>query len=368
MMAWRDFLRSGPLPPRSLSRRRDVALTLLAGLAGAAALWLVERHGQPFVVHMLTLAAIYATLAVSYNLINGVAGQFSLEPNAFVACGAYVTALLTMTPDEKAMTFILEPLIWPFSDICLPLPAALLIAGCLAVALAFAMGFPVFRVRGDYLAIVTLGFGEVIRVVAENAQGLTNGPLGLKGIERQTNLWWSWGLLAVTLIVVGRLVNSSYGRAMKAVREDESAAAAMGVNVFWHKMLAFCTSAFFEGVAGGLLAHLLTAINPRQFDFLFTFTLLIIIVAGGLGSTTGAVLGAFLVTFGAEYLRFVDQSFTIPLIDHVVPATPGLRMVIFSLLLVGLMLFARRGIMGRAEFSWRWLAAVIGRRRGGGAA
>jgi branched-chain amino acid transport system permease protein len=279
-----------------------------------------------------------------------------------VACGAYITALLTLSPAEKEMTFILEPLIWPLSNICIPLAPALIIAGLLTAFMAFAMGFPVFRVRGDYLAIVTLGFGEVIRVAANNAQSITNGSLGLKGIPKTTDVWWAWGLLAVALFVVVRLVHSSYGRALKAIREDETAAEAMGINAFWHKMLAFCLSAFFEGAAGGLLAHFITTISPKMFDFLLTFNLLIIIVVGGLGSTTGAVLGALLFTFGGEWLRVVEEPMV--LFGWHIPAVPGMRMVVFSVILVGIMLFARRGILGRSEFSWRWLAAVLDRRKG----
>jgi branched-chain amino acid transport system permease protein len=358
----KSWLDPGPLPPPVLTRRRDQALTLGGCLLGAGVLWLAENHGGGYLVHMLTLAGLMAVLAVSYNLINGVTGQFSLEPNAFVACGAYVTALLTLSPMEKEASFILEPLIWPLSVISIPLLPALLIAGLLTALMAFVMGFPVFRVRGDYLAIVTLGFGEVIRVVANNAQSVTNGPLGLKGITHLTDLWWAWGLLSVTLFVIVRLVHSSYGLALMAVREDETAAEAMGINAFWHKMLAFTLSAFFEGIAGGLLAHLITTISPTQFTFLFTFNLLIIIVVGGLGSTTGAVLAALLFTFGGEWLRVVEEPINLFGLD--IPGIPGMRMVLFSLILIAIMLFARRGMLGRNEFSWRWLLAVLG--RGGG--
>jgi len=362
-MSWlSDLLDPGSLPARSLTRRRDTRLTLLAVAGFAGLLWLLEGWADGYVVHMTTLAGLFVVLAVSYNLINGVTGQFSLEPNAFVACGAYVTALLTLSPAEKAASFILEPLVWPLSVICLPLPVALLIAGLLTALMAFLMGFPVFRVRGDYLAIVTLGFGEVIRVVANNAQSVTNGPLGLKGITHLTNVWWAWGLCAFTLFVVMRLVNSSYGRALKAVREDEAAAEAMGINAFWHKMLAFTISAFFEGMAGGLLAHLITTISPSLFTFFLTFNLLIIIVVGGLGSTTGAVLAAVLFTFGGEWLRVVEEPLNI--LGLHIPGIPGMRMVIFSLILVAFMIFARQGLMGRAEFSWRWLLASRRGRRG----
>lgn len=352
----------GPLPAQAESRGRDSGLTVLGCLGLAALLWLIQAQGGGYVVHMTTLAGLFAVLAISYNLINGVTGQFSLEPNAFVACGAYVTALLTLSPAEKEMTFILEPLVWPFAVISLSLPVALIIAGLVTTLMAFVMGFPVFRVRGDYLAIVTLGFGEVIRVVANNAQSVTNGPLGLKGIPHLTNIWWAWGLAAVTLFVVMRLVNSSYGRALKAIREDEAAAEAMGINAFWHKMLAFTVSAFFEGVAGGLLGHLITTISPSLFTFFLTFNLLIIIVVGGLGSTTGAVLAAVLFTFGGEWLRVVEEPISFFGLD--IPGIPGMRMVVFSLILMAFMIFARQGILGKHEFSWRWLLALV-RRRGG---
>ncbi|MCB2189242.1 MAG: branched-chain amino acid ABC transporter permease [Deltaproteobacteria bacterium] len=351
----------GPLPARHETRRRDSFLTILGGLTVALALWGFQTHTSGYVVHMLTVAGLYAVLAVSYNLINGVTGQLSLEPNAFVACGAYVTALLTLSPAEKAASFILEPLIWPFAVFSIPLLPALIVAGLVTAFMAFIMGFPVFRVRGDYLAIVTLGFGEVIRVVANNAQTVTNGPLGLKGIPLITNLWWAWGLLALTLFVIVRLVNSSYGRALKAIREDETAAEAMGINAFWHKMLAFTLSAFFEGVAGGLLAHLITTISPTLFTFFLTFNLLIIIVVGGLGSTTGAVLATLLFTFGGEWLRVVEEPFQ--LLSWQIPGIPGMRMVIFSLILIAVMIFMRKGFLGRNEFTWRWLLAALARRQ-----
>jgi branched-chain amino acid transport system permease protein len=347
----------GPLPSPQATRRRDSWLSLGGLLLGMLALWLVETQASGYWVHMTCVAGIYATLAVGYNLINGITGQFSLAPNAFVACGAYVTALLTLSPAEKTMSFILEPIIWPFSVLALPLPVALLMAGLVTALMAFAMAFPVFRVRGDYLAIVTLGFGEVVRVLANNAQSLTNGPLGLKGISHLTNVWWAWGLCAVALFVITRLARSSFGLALKAIREDEGAAESMGINVFWHKMLAFTLDAFFEGMAGGLLAHLITTISPSLFTFFLTFNLLIIIVVGGLGSTTGAVLAAMLITFGGEWLRVVEEPLNF--LGLTIPGIPGMRMVIFSLLLMAIMLFMRRGLLGRNDFTWRWLTALF---------
>jgi branched-chain amino acid transport system permease protein len=304
--------------------------------------------------------AIFLTLAVAYNLINVVCGQLNLGPNAFITLGAYTAALLTMTPAEKALNFMVTPLYWPLSQITVPFPLALLAGGLVAAAFGFLTGFPVFRVRGDYLAIVTLGFGEVVRVLANNLQGLTNGPLGLKGLAPYTNLWWSWGVAAATVLVVTALVNSGWGRAMQAIREDETAARAMGVDSFRHLLLAYILSAFCFGVGGGLLAHLITTISPSLFTFFLTFNLLIIIVVGGLGSTTGAVLAAILFTGAGEWLRIVEE----PQVwwGYNIPGIPGLRMVILSFLLLLAILFFRRGLMGRREFSW----AALGRwwRRG----
>ncbi len=158
-----------------------------------AFLYYMDTTGTEYQVRILTTCAIFVVFAVSYNLINGVTGQFSLGPNAFAAVGAYMAAILTLTPAEKEMSFIIEPLIWPLSEIHAPFIVALICGGFVASLLGFLMGFPVFRVRGDYLAIVTLGFGEVVVVVATNAQSITNGPLGLKGIADYTNMWWAWG-------------------------------------------------------------------------------------------------------------------------------------------------------------------------------
>jgi branched-chain amino acid transport system permease protein len=254
---------------------------------------------------------------------------------------------------EKQLNFIIQPLVWPFSAVQAPFLLSLLAGGIMATIFAFLISFPVFRVRGDYLAIVTLGFGEVIRVLCNALQGVTNGPLGLKGLSPFTNLWWSWGVAVVTVLLITRLINSSYGLAMKAIRDDETAARAMGVDPFRHLLLAFLISAFFSGVAGGLLAHLITTISPSLFTFFLTFNLLIMIVVGGLGSTTGAVIGAMLFAWGGEALRIVESPMNLGLFT--IPGIPGMRMVIFSIILMVVIIFVRRGIMGQKELSWGWI-------------
>ncbi|WP_331775501.1 branched-chain amino acid ABC transporter permease [Sulfurospirillum sp. 1612] len=308
-----------------------------------------QNNLDPYTVSILNNIAIFAILGLSYNLINGVTGQFSLEPNGFVAIGAYVTSLLLLPAATKIDMFALEdpaPIILALNSNFF---VALLASGVVAAILAFILSIPVFRVRGDYLAIVTLGFGFIIRIVAMNSPEYTNGAMGLNDIPSVANLYWTGFIAIVTFVIMLNIIYSKYGRAMKAVRDDEDAATAMGINTFWIKTYAFMTSAFFEGVGGGLMASLLTTIAPDQFTFLLTFQLLIIIVLGGLGSMSGTIIGAILVMGGTEWLRFLDQNMDI--FGYNTGAHPGLRMVVFSILLIILMLFARRGLFGNKELT-----------------
>ena len=312
-------------------------------------IWYAQNHLDPYTVSILNNIAIFAILALSYNLINGIAGQFSLEPNGFVAIGAYVTSLFLISSSDKIDMFALEdpaPLVMAMHTSFLP---ALIMSGLVAATLAFILSVPVFRVRGDYLAIVTLGFGFIIRIFAINNPKYTNGAMGLNDIPSVANLYWCGFIAVVTFIVMINIIYSKFGRAMKAVRDDEDAATAMGVNTFWMKTYAFMTSAFFEGIGGGLMASLLTTISPDQFTFLLTFQLLIIIVLGGLGSMSGAILGTILVMGGSEWLRFLDQDMS--MFGYHTGAHPGLRMVVFSILLIILMLFARKGLFGNKELT-----------------
>jgi branched-chain amino acid transport system permease protein len=338
------------------SEKRNYWLDAAAIIVLFVILYLFKIYGTEYQIRILNNMGILIILAVSYNLVNGFCGVLHLGPNAFVAIGAYVSALLTMTPAEKQLNFIIQPLIWPLNVVQIPFLFSLVAAGALATVFAYLISFPVFRVRGDYLAIVTLGFGEVVRVFCNALQSVTNGPLGLKGLAPHTNLWWTWGVAVLTVILVARLINSSWGRAMKAIREDETAARSMGVDPYRHLLLGFLVSAFFSGVAGGLLAHLITTISPTLFTFFLTFNLLIMIVVGGLGSTTGAVIGAALFAWGGEALRIVERPMDFGVFT--IPGVPGMRMVVFSLILMIVIVFARRGIMGRSELNWNWLQRV----------
>ena len=307
--------------------------------------YIFEDYGM----RILNNICIFIILAASYNLINGVTGQFSLEPNGFVAIGAYVTAICLLSEDLKWDLYQLEdPAPWVLA-LNTSLVPALLLSGVIAAFVAICLAAPVFRVRGDYLAIVTLGFGFIIKVIAINQPEITNGSIGLNEIPSLINIYWTGGLAILTVIIMLNIVHSKYGRAMKAVRDDEDAASAIGINTFKIKTLAFGTSAFFEGIGGGLLAILLTTISPDLFTFFLTFQLLIIIVLGGLGSMTGAIIGTILVIGGSEWLRFLDGPMNI--FGFQTDAHPGLRMVVFSVILILVMLFAREGIMGKKELS-----------------
>ncbi len=301
-------------------------------------------------LRILNLCAINVILALSMNLVNGFTGLFSLGHAGFIAIGAYTTAIFTMSPAVKEINFFLKPMFAPLVNIQTPFIVALLVAGLISAFIAFLIGAPALRLRGDYLAIATLGFAEIIRVVITNAQSVTNGALGLKSIPTNTNLWWTTILAIITVIFISSLINSTYGRALKAIREDEIAAESMGINLFKHKTLAFVISAFFAGVGGGLQANLLGTIDPAMFKFTLTFNILLIIVLGGMSSITGTVIASFVITIAGELLRFLDESINLGFVT--IPGVPGLRMVVFSALLMVAVLFFRNGLMGNKEITW----------------
>ncbi|MCR4435723.1 MAG: branched-chain amino acid ABC transporter permease [Clostridiales bacterium] len=333
-----------------MNKKRNAILTIISILLLALFLVYANNFLDIYVVRILNVCAIYTILGLSLNLVNGFTGLFSLGHAGFMAVGAYTTALLTMSPAVKKQIFYMAPLIKPLDAITLPFPAALIAGGVLAALAAYIIGAPTLRLKGDYLAIATLGFGEIIRVIFTNTQNITNGALGLKGIPATTNLWWSFGTAAFTLVVLMSLINSSYGRALKAIREDEIAAESMGVSLFFHKNLSFIIGAFFAGIGGGLLGNLLGTIDPKQFNFLFTFNILLIVVLGGMGSFTGTIISAFIITIANEVLRFLDESIDLGFI--VFNGKLGLRAVVFSALLMVVVLFYSQGLMGTSEFSW----------------
>ncbi|MBQ3076342.1 MAG: branched-chain amino acid ABC transporter permease [Clostridia bacterium] len=344
---------------KSLSLPRILTIACLVLLA--VMVQLISMGALPFIdnymIRVLNLCAVYAILGLSMNLVNGFTGMFSLGQAGFMAVGAYVTALFAMTPEVKERVFYLEPIEEWLGAIHMPFIVALLLGGLAAAVLSFFIGFPVLRLKGDYLAIATLGFAEIIRIIFLNLQTITNGAMGVKNIPPTADIRWCFAVLTLMVVFMLRLINSSYGRAFKAIRDDEIAAEAMGINLFKHKMMSFILSSFIAGIGGGLMASVVSAITPNLFRFTLAYDILLIVVLGGQGSITGTVVSAFVITAAKEWLRWLDAGFSLGPIT--VPEIAGLRMVIFSVLLMVIILFYRQGFFGSREFSWEGLFNIF---------
>lgn len=333
-----------------MRRARNLLLTIISAALFALFLDKAPELLNGYWQRILNLIAINAILALSLNLIYGMTGMFSLGHAGFMAIGAYVSALLILTPAQKNAMWILEDIYPWLLHVNTPFIISIIIAGLVAAFFGWLIALPVLRLGGDYLGIATLGFAEIIRILITNTPRLTNGSLGLKGIPAHTTLFMSWGCLAIVLLCMVCMLQSNFGGVMKAVRDDEVATKMMGINTFRVKVLAFTLGCFGGGLGGALMGNLITTIDPRMFMITQTYNILMIIVVGGLGSVTGSLIGSVLVTTMLEWLRFVENPITIGSIN--IPGIPGMRMVIFSLLLIVVIIFRREGIMGMREFSW----------------
>jgi branched-chain amino acid transport system permease protein len=312
--------------------------TFLIGLVIAGILSpFVSSSINPYFYTVAIYAGINITLAVSLNLVNGLTGQFSMGHAGFMAVGAYVSSFLTTNYFSQLELVGLPPGLSQGIFFAL----ALYIGGLASALLGYLVGLPSLRLKGDYLAIVTLGFGEIIRVLILNIETI-GGARGLPGIPKWTTFGWVYGIAFVCVLTIQRLMNSSHGRALLAVRENEIAAEAMGVNTTRYKVTAFVIGAFFAGVAGGLFGHFLTYLNPAAFDFNRSFEIIIMVVLGGMGSSTGVIAAAVFLTGLRELLRPLQE---ITKVDF--------RMVIYSLMLIILMVTkakrATKRTLGRAH-------------------
>jgi branched-chain amino acid transport system permease protein len=303
-----------------VARFRNPRLALAAGLGVAVLLQSCSGWVDPYTTQVIVFAAINVILAVSLNLVMGETGQFSLCHAAFMAVGAYTSALLT----GKALPALLPGLSWTGTSLAsqlsfLPVLAA---GGAIAAVAGLIVGGPSLRLRGDYLAMVTLGFGEIIRVLLQNTNAV-GGARGMEGIVPATNLFWAVGFAAVTLYTMISLVRSTYGRGFQAVRDDEIAASAMGIDTTRVKVTAFVIGAFFAGVAGGLYAHAVEFISPEGFNFLRSFEIIVMVILGGLGRPVGVAIAAVLITLLNEWLRDLSQY----------------RMVVYALIIILFMIY-----------------------------
>ncbi len=344
-------------------KKRSVILSILLLAVLVLVLFLIDGHASKYIIRITRLCAINIILALSMNLVQGFTGIFSLGHAGFMAIGAYSVALLTIPVAKKETIFMLEPLIAPLNTLTLPFGVALIIGGLLAAAVAFFIGLPCLRLRGDYLAIATLGFSEIIRILITNAQSLTNGAQGLKSIPKTADVWWCYGIALLTIVFIALLISSSHGRALKAIREDEIAAESMGISLLRHKMLSFMISAFLAAVGGGLYASYIGTIGPDVFQISRTYDILMIVVMGGMGSITGSVMAAFIVTIGQEWLRVLDGP--LPFLSFWPEnGVAGMRMVVFSLLLLVVILFFRNGLFGHKELTWSSIGNRLSRLAG----
>ncbi len=335
---------------------KAVACALVVALIYFLA-WFAEKKlgTSSMLVTVLKKGAVYALIAVSMNLLNGFTGLFSLGQAGFMLVGAYTYAIFTIPMAKRQAVYMY------YSGGCVTVEMnfiiALVLAGVVAAIFAALIGMPVLRLKSDYLAIATLGFAEIIRAIVQwdTLGPVTNGSNLLKTYPTFNSLMPGNSVL-VPFIIAGicigliiLLINSTYGRAFKAIRDDEIAAEAMGINLFHHKQMAFVISSFFAGIGGALLAMYQGSLQANAFKSSMTYEILLIVVIGGMGSVSGSVLASFLFIACSEWwLRFLDEvtfigDFQVPLLGS------GFRMVVFSVVIMIVVLFFRRGLMGDRE-------------------
>ena len=339
---------------------------------------------QLFVV--LKKGAVYSLAAVSMNLLNGFTGLFSLGQAGFMLLGAYTYAILSVPVADRAAVYYLyggSAVNFSFQDMFgalfgteglggavsmgLGVVVAMVLAGCVAAAFAYLIGLPVLRLKSDYLAIATLGFAEIIKAVFQwQALGpVTNGANMIKNFPTfssfnvtdaggkvilRLSTFFPFLISGVCIAAICMIINSSYGRAFKAIREDEIAAEAMGINLAKHKMLSFCTSAFFAGISGAMFAMFVTNAQAKVYTSTMTYEILLIVVIGGIGSISGSVMATFLYVACSEWwLRFLDQEVALSNGMKLPLLRAGFRMVVFSIVIMIVVLFFRKGIMGDKE-------------------
>ncbi len=300
---------------------------------------------------VLKKGAIYSLVAVSMNLLNGFTGLFSLGQAGFMLLGAYTYGIFTIPLSARAQVY--QYFNGGLIQFTLPVAVALVLAGVVAAIFAFLIGLPVLKLKSDYLAIATLGFAEIVRALFQwdKIGAVTNGSNLLRKYPVFQSCLFYFAVSAICILLIVLLINSTYGRAFKAVRDDEIAAEAMGINLARTKQLSFVISSFFAGISGALLAMFQTTIQASQFKSALTYEILLIVVIGGMGSVTGSCISSFLFIACSEWwLRFLDRtiqigSFTVPLLR------PGFRKVVFSVAIMAIVLFYQKGIMGENEFN-----------------
>ncbi len=332
----------------------DIALLALVFVLVFLADQFLPSYDVKFKV--LQKGAVFALVAVSMNLLNGFTGLFSLGQAGFMLLGAYTYAIFTIPNDDRLSVYKYYTMIAAdgseiggLVQLVLPIGIAIVLAGLVAAVFAFLIGLPVLRLKSDYLAIASLGFAEILRAICQwkGLGVLTNGSNQLRKYPYFETILPYFLIAGLCIAIIAMLIRSTYGRAFKAIRDDEVAAEAMGIDLAKHKMISFVTSSFFAGVGGALFAMYQNTIQAKPFTTTLTYEILLIVVIGGIGSISGSVMASFLYIACSEWwLRFMDDPSVIPGVTR-----NGFRLVVFSAAIMIIVLFFRRGIMGDKEFS-----------------
>ena len=348
-----------------LTREQLITLIIIAAVY-VLVIILDNISGVPvMLLTVLKKGVIYSLVAVSMNLLNGFTGLFSLGQAGFMLLGAYTFASLNIVSSTKDIVYqyytpaikfsITETLvnaIGPVAGNIVGIAVSLILAGLVAAFFAYLIGLPVLKLKSDYLAIATLGFAEIVKAIIqlEALAPVTNGSQLLRGFPYFSGITIPFIIVGLCIGIIVLLINSTYGRAFKAVRDDEIAAEAMGINLSKTKRMAFIISCFFAGISGALLAMYQTTVQANTFKSAMTYEILLIVVIGGIGSITGSCVGSFLFIACSEWwLRFLDDSSNNILGMNVL--RQGFRMVVFSVVIMIVVLFFRKGIMGTREIS-----------------
>ncbi len=370
-----------------MKKQTKITANTLLALVFIAIIYILSATLEPthMVFVVLKKSAVFALVAVSMNLLNGFTGLFSLGQAGFMLLGSYTYAALTIAPEARKSVY--QYFDGGIIQFALPVVVAIIAAGLVCVIFAWLIGMPVLRLKSDYLAIATLGFAEILRALCQwDVLGpITNGSNMLRKFPSFDSIVGEWGqavpfiqknaiffstmlpilIAGLCIAIIVMMLHSTYGRAFKAIRDDEVAAEAMGIKLARHKMISFCTSAFFAGIGGALLAMYMTTVQANAFKSAMTYEILLIVVIGGIGSISGSCIASFLFVACSEWwLRFLDAEmiigdFKVPLLRN------GFRLVVFSVIIMLVVLFYRRGIMGDKEFSVERIYLWFKNKKGG---
>lgn len=302
-----------------INKKNIMALLLILLVYAAGEVMIRQGIIDSYIELNIILIGINIILAVGLNLVTGITGQFSLGHAAFMAVGAYTSAILTVKFEQ-------------------PFIIAVIFSSIMAALAGVIIGIPTLRLKGDYLAIATLGFGEIIKILALNIDYI-GGARGFMDIPRYTNWTWLYFMVVITIVVIRNFINSRGGRACKSISQDEIAAETMGINTTKYKILAFVIGAFFAGIAGALYANYFYFIKPDSFGYMKSIDILVIVVFGGMGSIAGSVVGAIVLSLISLFLQNI----------------PELRMVVYAVILFLIMVYRPQGLLGKEEFKFRFL-------------